>query len=170
VNADPLGLFVVHTPEESPAVDIVFIHGLGGTSRATWSKDRDIQFFWPSVLLPMERDICQARILSFGYNAQVVASSGSSSASVLDFAKDLLFELKYAKDRDSEDLRIGKVWAAFTSFLLSRTLALLWRRLVLKHSNAGSSDFCCAFHGWSCGKTGEWTNKGNNTNAFLNSQ
>ena len=48
------------------------------------------------------------RILTFGYNANFRAA-GNASTSVLDFAKDLLFDLKYAKDEQKEDINIGNV-------------------------------------------------------------
>ena len=86
----------------------MFIHGLGGTSRLTWSKYKNSDLFWPLTFLPHEPVISQVRILTFGYNANVLRS-GSISTSVLDFAKDLLFDLKFAKDDQKEDLRIGVV-------------------------------------------------------------
>jgi hypothetical protein len=104
----PLGLNVIYTPESALKVDIVFIHGLGGTSRRTWSKNEDPELFWPLKFLPSEPDVCEARILTFGYNANFRAA-GNVSTSVLDFAKDLLFDLKYAKDEQKEDLNIGHV-------------------------------------------------------------
>ncbi|KAI1322656.1 hypothetical protein F5Y16DRAFT_35563 [Xylariaceae sp. FL0255] len=107
-DAGPLGLNVVYTPDNSHKADIVFIHGLGGTSRWTWSKNRDPELFWPLTFLPLEPDLCLARILTFGYNASLRKSS-SVATSVLDFAKDLLFDLKYAKDRNLEDLAMGRV-------------------------------------------------------------
>lgn len=58
--------------------------------------------------LPLESDVCQTRILTFGYNANF-RTSGNVSTSVLDFAKDLLFDLRYAKDEDNRDLNIGDV-------------------------------------------------------------
>lgn len=105
----PLGLNVVHNPENGYTVDIVFIHGLGGASHKTWSKNQDPELFWPSNFLPQEPHICKARILTFGYNANFRAV-GRVSTSILDFAKDLLFDLKFAKDeRRNEDLNIGHV-------------------------------------------------------------
>lgn len=89
-------------------VDIVFIHGLGGASRKTWSKNEDPELFWPLKFLSFEPDVCETRLLTFGYNANFRAS-GSVGISVLDFAKDLLFDLKYAKDEQKEDLDIGAV-------------------------------------------------------------
>jgi hypothetical protein len=64
--------------------------------------------FWPLKFLPLEPDVCLARILTFGYNANFRAA-GNVSTSVLDFAKDLLFDLKYAKDEQQKDLDIGNV-------------------------------------------------------------
>ena len=104
----PLGLNVVFTPGNSPKVDIVFVHGLGGTSRKTWSKNGDPELFWPLKFLPLEPYICLSRIFTFGYNANIRAAGGVST-SVLDFAKDLLFDLKFAKDNQKEDLNVGKV-------------------------------------------------------------
>ncbi|KAK8002901.1 Cellobiose dehydrogenase [Apiospora arundinis] len=104
----PLGLNVVYTPENGHKADIVFIHGLGGTSRLTWSKHKNPDLFWPLTFLPLEPDICLARILTFGYNANI-RKSGQISTSVLDFAKDLLFDLKYGKDSQKEELNMGKV-------------------------------------------------------------
>ncbi|KAI2784618.1 hypothetical protein F4815DRAFT_453629 [Daldinia loculata] len=107
-EAGPLGLTVVYTPENAHKADIVFIHGLGGTSRWTWSKNRDPELFWPSKFLPLDSDVCLARILTFGYNANFL-KAGSIGVSVLDFAKDLLFNLKYANDNQNEDLNLGNV-------------------------------------------------------------
>jgi hypothetical protein len=105
-----LGLHIVYTPPGPVKANIVFIHGLGGTSHATWSKNRDADLFWPRVFLPQERDINSARILTFGYNAEVKGRSNAKS--VLDFAKDLLYDLKYSKDENTEDLNIGSVSVA----------------------------------------------------------
>lgn len=107
-SSGPLGLNVVYAPNNGHKVDIVFVHGLGGTSRWTWSKNRLPELFWPLTFLPLEPDICLARIMTFGYNASF-KKAGGITTSILDFAKDLLFEMKYAKDEDAEDLSLGKV-------------------------------------------------------------
>jgi hypothetical protein len=60
--------------------------------------------------LPLEPDVCQARLLTFGYDANIIRA-GSASISILDFAKDLLFDLKYATNEETEHLDIGKVGA-----------------------------------------------------------
>ena len=107
-NPGSLGLDIIYRPDNGHKVDIVFIHGLGGASRRTWSKNEDPELFWPMKFLPLETDVCHSRILTFGYNANF-RIAGNVSTSVLDFAKDLLFDLKYAKDELKEDLNIGSV-------------------------------------------------------------
>jgi hypothetical protein len=92
-----------------PLVDIILVHGLGGTSRATWSKNRDPAMFWPQEWLPMEPDIQLARIISFGYNAHFAAAGPAPISDISDFAKDLLYGMKFSKTEDAEDLDIGKV-------------------------------------------------------------
>ncbi|KAI0151725.1 hypothetical protein GGR57DRAFT_171175 [Xylariaceae sp. FL1272] len=107
-DSGPLGLNVVYTPDHAHKADIVFVHGLGGTSRWTWSKNKDPELFWPLTFLPLEPDLCLSRILTFGYDASFQKST-SLATSVLDFAKDLLFDLKYAKDPSLNDLNMGNV-------------------------------------------------------------
>ncbi|KAL8940309.1 MAG: hypothetical protein Q9216_002864 [Gyalolechia sp. 2 TL-2023] len=109
ISLGPLGLNAIFTPKSSPKVDIVFIHGLGGASRKTWSKNGDPDLLWPQKFLPLERYICLSRIFTFGYNANF-RSARKVSTSILDFAKDLLFDLKCAKGHEEEDLNIGKAY------------------------------------------------------------
>lgn len=92
----------------------------------TWSKSRNLDFFWPLKFLPLEPDINEARILTFGYNANFGLRSGKTKMSVLDFAKDLLYELKYAKDDsvpELEDLEMGKESTADASWPSCQTNA-----------------------------------------------
>ncbi|KAG9236956.1 hypothetical protein BJ875DRAFT_455082 [Amylocarpus encephaloides] len=107
-SLDPLGLSVLYEPDTDPSLDIVFVHGLGGTSRATWCHNRDPDYFWPQKWLPSEPDIQSARILSFGYNAQYNAPGPAPISGISDFAKDLLFAMKYAKNDRLEELAIGE--------------------------------------------------------------
>ena len=106
---DPLGLQVVHDPEEEPLLDIILVHGLGGTSRATWSKNRDPEKFWPQQWLPLDPDIQHARILSFGYNAHFASTGPTPITDISDFAKDLLYGMKFAGSESTQTLGIGKV-------------------------------------------------------------
>jgi hypothetical protein len=62
--------------------------------------------------LAQEPDIAHARILTFGYDASFRPGSSKNATTVLDFAKDLLFEMKYAKDElhhELGELNMGQV-------------------------------------------------------------
>ena len=105
-----LGLHVVHQPEIAPLVNIILIHGLGGDSRKTWTKDvGDPDLFWPQRWLPLEPNMGRARVLSFGYNANFLPGTPRSIYNIGDFAKELLFEMKFAKDDNGQDLDIDSV-------------------------------------------------------------
>ncbi|KFY19780.1 hypothetical protein V491_04219 [Pseudogymnoascus sp. VKM F-3775] len=124
VGQDPLGLKVIYKPLGDRRVDIVFVHGLGGSSRMTWSKNRDLDFFWPLKFLPFERDINEARISTFGYNANFRPGSAKNKMSILDFSKDLLYDLKYATDDSTpelENINMGEASIAITAYTRSLT-------------------------------------------------
>ncbi|KAI1747448.1 hypothetical protein F4782DRAFT_521079 [Xylaria castorea] len=104
-STSEFGLHIIHQPEHA-VLDIIFVHGLGGHSRKTWSKDHDSSFFWPGLWLPSETDIGSARISTFGYNADW-RSATKSISNVTDFAKELLFEMRFGKDGSGEDLNLG---------------------------------------------------------------
>lgn len=74
----------------------------------TWSKYKNPELFWPLTFLPLEPDVCLARIFSFGYQANF-RKAGNISTAILDFAKELLYDLKYATDEQGENLNMGDV-------------------------------------------------------------
>ena len=110
-----LGLHVIHQPDASALLDIIFVHGLGGDSRKTWSKNHDPDLYWPGRWLPYEQDIGRARISSFGYNANFRPGSSKSISNISDFAKELLYEMRFSEDNNGENLEIGKVPIIFVA-------------------------------------------------------
>ena len=106
---NPLGLNVLYEPEGYPTVDIIFVHGLNGSSRGTWSKHKNVEMCWPERWLPIEPEICTSRVLSFGYHAAAGPSSPRTGLNITDFAKNLLYCMKYGKDGEKYELNIGKV-------------------------------------------------------------
>ena len=88
-SGDTLGLSLLYNPEESN-IDLIFVHGLGGSSLRTWSWNRDTDYFWPSWL-PQDPELSNSRIFSFGYSANL--RGPSSALNVIDFAKDLLLRM-----------------------------------------------------------------------------
>ncbi|KJK75176.1 hypothetical protein H634G_09522 [Metarhizium anisopliae BRIP 53293] len=108
-SSDPLGLSIVYTPEENRTADIIFIHGLGGSSRMTWCKSRRLDTFWPREWLPKDEDLHHARIFTFGYNSQFRSSSQSSALGISDFSKNLLYDMIFARDLQGGHLHMGEV-------------------------------------------------------------
>ena len=104
-----LGLHLVHQPPTTTTsgVDVVFIHGLGGDSQKSWSRDHHPELFWPGKWLPHEPELQRARIFTFGYNASFRPGEARSIASVTDFAKELLFELRFSKSDSGDSFGIG---------------------------------------------------------------
>ncbi|KAF5560596.1 nacht wd [Fusarium phyllophilum] len=62
----PLGLNLLYCPTE-PEIDLIFVHGLGGNSRKTWSKSfADQSHFWPEDWLSQDPAFRNVRIHSYG--------------------------------------------------------------------------------------------------------
>ncbi|PYH69571.1 WD40 repeat domain-containing protein [Aspergillus vadensis CBS 113365] len=92
----PLGLQLLRTVSE-PLVDFIFIHGLGGGSRKTWSKSPDPYHYWPKEWLSQDPEFNSVRIYSFGYKADW-AEKTASILNIHDFALSLLGEIKCNPD------------------------------------------------------------------------
>ncbi|MCJ1285606.1 hypothetical protein MMC26_004947 [Xylographa opegraphella] len=108
--ADPLGLHVIYESGSKATVNIIFVHGLGGSSHRSWSKDRDPALFWPEQWLPKEPVISDARIFSFGYNAAFQSTMGKENIlNISDFAKDLLFSMKFMVGDGGHQLNLSQL-------------------------------------------------------------
>jgi pimeloyl-ACP methyl ester carboxylesterase len=103
--AEPLGLQVLYEPSSTPSVNIIFVHGLGGSTLGSWSWNRDPSYCWPREWLPREPNFRDARILSFGYSAHFMDRT-ESSLNITDFAKDLLFQMGQSLAISNDDAPI----------------------------------------------------------------
>lgn len=83
----PFGLSTLFEPSDPVIADIVFVHGLGGGSRSTWTKSLDPSLFWPQKWLSQDQGFKDVRIHSFGYNSNW---DKESTLNIHDFAKSLL--------------------------------------------------------------------------------
>lgn len=83
----PFGLNTLSEPPEPVVADLVFVHGLGGGSRSTWTKSLDPSLFWPEKWLPQDEGFKDVRIHTFGYNSNW---GKESILNIHDFAKALL--------------------------------------------------------------------------------
>jgi hypothetical protein len=83
----PCGLNTLFEPLESVVADLVFVHGLNGGSRSTWTRSLDPSLFWPEEWLPQDEGFKDVRIHSFGYDSNW---GKESTLNIHDFAKALL--------------------------------------------------------------------------------
>lgn len=75
------------------SVDVVFVHGLNGDPQKTWTAETS-KTFWPSQLLPPILDEEHARILVYGYDADVTSfTDGVSKDKIHNHAEHLVAEL-----------------------------------------------------------------------------
>ena len=83
----PFGLNTIFCPAEDAVADLVFVHGLGGGSRSTWTKSANPELYWPQTWLPEDELFRGTRIHSFGYDSNW---DKESTLNIHDFAKALL--------------------------------------------------------------------------------
>lgn len=120
----PLGLNLLYAPSE-PLIDFIFVHGLRGGSRKTWSKTEDINHYWPQHWLPLEPRFKNVRIHSFGYNSDWGERKGSI-LTVHDFGQTLLGEILNSPDLSGHDenTAIVLVGHSMGGIVIKKTLLL----------------------------------------------
>jgi PGAP1-like protein len=105
----PLGLNLLSQPSDT-YVDFIFVHGLRGGSRKTWSASPNPAHFWPKEWLPADPDFKNVRIHSFGYNSDWMERR-DNPLSVHDFGQSLIEELYNSpalkRDQDTSIVLIG---------------------------------------------------------------
>ena len=99
------GIQVLHDGGSEACVDIVFVHGLTGNAYNTWLH-KETGIHWPSELLG--QDFPDTRIMSFGYDADVVNFWNPASKSRLSsHAENLVGDLVRERERtDTENRKI----------------------------------------------------------------
>ena len=99
------GVKVLHDGGNEACVDIVFVHGLTGNAYNTWLHKKT-GIHWPSELL--RQDIPNSRILSFGYDADVVHIFGDgpvSNSRLSNHAESLVGKLVRERERSETETR-----------------------------------------------------------------
>ncbi|KAG8531678.1 uncharacterized protein KY384_003310 [Bacidia gigantensis] len=108
----PLGLRLLHSSPEA-LMDIILVHGLRGGSVKTWRKGKNPRTFWPQYWLPLEPELHNANIHSFGYDSDW-ANTKSSILNIHDFGQSLLEEMRNSPSlRDKENVKSGMPSKAF---------------------------------------------------------
>ena len=74
-------------------MDFVFVHGLRGGSRKTWSATDSQAHFWPKEWLPVDPGFRHVRIHSFGYSSDWLDRK-DNPMNVHDFGQSLIEEMQ----------------------------------------------------------------------------
>ncbi|KAL8823327.1 MAG: hypothetical protein Q9191_005958 [Dirinaria sp. TL-2023a] len=107
----------------SNCVDIVFVHGLHGHPYHTW-KSKENKIFWPAELLPSVIEQENARILLYGYDADIASfTDGASKDKIHNHAEQLVAVL-YAdrRKRDANEHPIIFVAHSLGGLIVKRAL------------------------------------------------
>lgn len=87
---DSYGIKILYNPS-SAILDIVFIHGITGNAYSTWLH-KSTNIHWPRDLIKV--DITDARVMTFGYDADVARFCGQVvQDGIAGYARDLLGKL-----------------------------------------------------------------------------
>ncbi|KAJ9656084.1 hypothetical protein H2201_008656 [Coniosporium apollinis] len=99
------GLRTLSEPDEA-VVDIVFVHGLTGNRETTWTH-KESKTFWPQTLLA--HDLPNARILTFGYDADIVGALNTAGSDTLrDHGKSLANDVALRRMRSRTALLVAR--------------------------------------------------------------
>jgi len=116
VSGDPLllhdlshrvvGLHLVHRPMNTPVSEIVFVHGLNGDARSTWTGLGDQQVFWPRDFLVEDMGNCA--IWMYSYNSDIDMTSKSKEP-LGDVLKKLGNDLRFCVENQTRE---PLIWVA----------------------------------------------------------
>ncbi|OJJ65462.1 hypothetical protein ASPBRDRAFT_201794 [Aspergillus brasiliensis CBS 101740] len=84
-------------------VDIVFVHGLWGHAKETWTKTAsERSVFWPLDLLSENPGLEQARILTWGYDTRIswLPFRAMNQQDITSHANDLMVALQAERSKD----------------------------------------------------------------------
>ena len=82
----------LHNSSFTPPLNIVFVHGLGGSAEGTWT-DGETNSFWP-LWLSKVKGLENARIMTFGYDSSWNEIwKPNNVLDISDFAKQLIHDL-----------------------------------------------------------------------------
>ncbi|KAM7219578.1 hypothetical protein V8F06_004959 [Rhypophila decipiens] len=117
-----LGLNLLFSPSEAE-VDLIFVHGLGGGSRKTWSKTELLRDFWPAEWLPKDPDFGRVRIHSYGYDSNW-AKGNANCLNIHHFGKSFLIDLATSPHIENSTSPIILVGHSMGGLVMKKTYTL----------------------------------------------
>jgi hypothetical protein len=115
-----LGLRELYSPSKVD-VDIIFIHGLTGDPYDTWLSESGV--YWPIQLL--SRDIPNARILTFGFDATVTLFSAEVGQGTLrDHAETLVGEFASRRSGNTHNTPVIVVAHSLGGLVIKKALCV----------------------------------------------
>ncbi|KAL1626746.1 hypothetical protein SLS56_006739 [Neofusicoccum ribis] len=103
-EGEQYGLFTLHDGvNEAVVLDIVAVHGLGGHWRDTWMAENERLWLRDSIPIKMAAASTNARIFSYGYNANTAFSRAVTD--ITDEAAMLLDRIKSERKSTNERKR-----------------------------------------------------------------
>ncbi|KAL8848232.1 MAG: hypothetical protein Q9221_006750 [Calogaya cf. arnoldii] len=122
-----------------PLSHIVFVHGLTGNRESTWAEQKEDGKVWPRELLPP--DMSRSRIMTFGYDADVVRLIDSSSTNTIrDHGKALATDLCRKRLLDGSALLVSRGAAEpWMNALLDSTAGIIF--LGTPHTGSNLADW-----------------------------
>ncbi|KAL8653022.1 MAG: hypothetical protein Q9226_004017 [Calogaya cf. arnoldii] len=112
IPVNRFGLTEVFSPTPTkPEVDVVFVHGLNGDPHNTWTSETT-KTFWPARILPPILEEEKARVLVYGYDADVTSfTDGASKDKIHNHAEQLVADLT-ANRRIRKAIERPIIWIA----------------------------------------------------------
>ncbi|KAK9424355.1 putative DUF676 domain-containing protein [Seiridium unicorne] len=97
------GLSLLHVTHR-PFVHLILIHGLGGGSIKTWSKEGNPLAYWPKAWLPQEVGMQHANIYAYGYESgSLLGGSTDPALNIATLWESLLNDLKTTTELDGKE-------------------------------------------------------------------
>jgi ankyrin repeat protein len=93
------------TPEVSD-VDIIFVHGICGDARETWSAGTENSLFWPKDFLQQETGLRNCRLLTYGYDNSKYSKDGLGFDQITNDFADTLYEHRRVRQAQASQAKL----------------------------------------------------------------
>ncbi|KAI1462053.1 WD40 repeat-like protein [Annulohypoxylon moriforme] len=125
-----LGLNLLYSPSQ-PRIELIFVHGLGGGSRKTWSKSTSLSHYWPQEWLPRDPAFKDVRIHSFGYNSDYVKGR-DNCLNIHHFGKSFLGEMGTSPHLANSDTPIVLIGHSMGGLVIKKAYMLAKQDVLYK--------------------------------------